>query len=281
VSRDVPLSLDSIDEFLLDREPELIWELFHENSKTSSHERHPYYLGHPPDAAVVAMMSRLRTVKTYRDRPRVDLPPARTPIATALESRMRARRSARRFSGGELSLEALATVLRCAYGPSDENLDTNYPRPFRVIPSGGALYPLEVYVVATRVSGLPAGLYHYGCETGELAHLTSDRVDDRFAACMVQRNLFCEAAAAILISAIFFRSTFKYGDRGYRFVLIEAGHVGQNVLLAAGDLGLAAVPVGGYLDRLLDAELELDGIQESVVYALLLGTPPDGAESQP
>ena len=273
------VSLDAVDEFLLEREPELVWELFHENSKTSAHDRHPYYLGHPSDAAVVAMMSRLRTVKTYRDRARVELPPAGTPVARAVEGRMRARRSARRFGTGELRLEALATVLRCAYG-SDDDRDTSYPRPFRVIPSGGALYPLEVYVVATRVAGLPPGLYHYCCETDELAHLTSGEGDD-FAACMVQRDLFHEAAAAILISAIFFRSTFKYGDRGYRFVLIEAGHLGQNVLLAAGELGLAAVPVGGFLDRQLDAQLDLDGIQESVVYALLLGDPADGAAAPP
>jgi SagB-type dehydrogenase family enzyme len=272
------VSLDAIDEFLMDRQPELIWELFHENSKTSTHERHPYYLAHPADAAVVAMMRRLRTVKTYRDGRRVDLPAADTPAAQALEERMRARRSARAFDGSELSIEALATVLRCAYGISDDNRDMGYPRPFRVVPSGGALYPLELYVLASRVTGLKPALYHYDCETDELAEVSSGGDIDCFAECMVQPKLLREAAAAIFISAVFLRSTFKYGDRGYRFVLIEAGHLGQNVLHTAGVLGLDAVPIGGYLDRRVDAQLELDGIGESVVYALLLGGRRDDTE---
>jgi SagB-type dehydrogenase family enzyme len=273
--------LHAIDEFLFDREPELAWEFFHENSKTSAYERHPYYLGHPSDAAVVAMMARLRTVKVYRDRRCVELPAAATDAAWTVEEQMRARRSARGFAGRAISIEELGTLLRCAYGVSEDNHDTIYPRPFRMVPSGGALYPLELYVVALRVHDLGAGLYHYNPETAELAELSSGDEVDRFAECMVQPDLFREAAAAILVSAVFFRSTFKYGDRGYRFVLLEAGHLGQNVMLAAGALGLDGVPVGGFLDRVVDAQLDLDGIQESVVYMLLVGGARNGAEGPP
>jgi SagB-type dehydrogenase family enzyme len=263
--------LSAFDEFLFDREPELVWELYHENSKTSAHERHPYYLGHPSDAAVVAMMARLRTVKSYQDRRRVELRPAATDAARAIERQMRDRSSARTFGGGSIDIGELGTLLRCGYGISDANQDAIYPRPFRMVPSGGALYPLELYVVALRVSDLESGLYHFNPETEELADLSSGQEDDRFAACMIQPDLFRDAAVAILISAVFFRSTFKYGDRGYRFVLLEAGHLGQNVMLAARALGLDGVPIGGFLDRLVDAQLDLDGIQESVVYVLLVG----------
>jgi SagB-type dehydrogenase family enzyme len=273
--------IGAIDEFLFDREPELAWELFHENSKTSTHERHPYYLGHPSDAAVVAMMARLRTVKTYRDKRRIELPVATTEVARAVEELMRARRSARAFGGGAITIAELSTLLRCAYGVSEDNDDTAYPRPFRMVPSGGALYPLELYVVALRVGELVPGLYHYDPETGDLADLSSGGEVDRFAACMIQPELFRDAAAAILVSAVFFRSTFKYGDRGYRFVLLEAGHLGQNVMLAARALGLDGVPLGGFLDRLVDAQLDLDGTQESVVYALLVGGARNGAEETP
>jgi SagB-type dehydrogenase family enzyme len=265
------LGLSAIDEFLFDREPELVWELYHENSKTSAHERHPYYLGHPSDAAVVAMMSRLRTVKAYRDRRRVELQPAATDAAHAVEDQMRNRRSARAFGGGTIGMAELSTLLRCAYGISDTGQQAIYPRPFRMVPSGGALYPLELYVVALRVCNLDPGLYHFNPETEELADLTSGAEVDRFAECMIQPDLFREAAVAILVSAVFFRSTFKYGDRGYRFVLLEAGHLAQNVMLAAGALGLDGLPVGGFLDRIVDAHLDLDGIQESVVYVLLVG----------
>ena len=76
----------------------------------------------------------------------------------------------------------------------------------------------------------------------------------------------------MFVTAVFFRSTFKYGDRGYRFVLLEAGHLAQNACLAAAALGLAAAPIGGYFDRDVDRQLRLDGLSESSVYALLLGT---------
>jgi SagB-type dehydrogenase family enzyme len=73
------------------------------------------------------------------------------------------------------------------------------------------------------------------------------------------------------MTAMFWRSRFKYGLRGYRFALIEAGHVMQNAVLAAAALGIAARPLGGYYDRLLDALVGADSLDEASVYALLLG----------
>ena len=78
---------------------------------------------------------------------------------------------------------------------------------------------------------------------------------------------------ALALSAVFWRSRFKYGLRGYRFVLLEAGHAVQNLLLCAAGLGIAALPVGGYYDRRLEALLDLDGVDEAVVYLVCLGRP--------
>jgi SagB-type dehydrogenase family enzyme len=75
----------------------------------------------------------------------------------------------------------------------------------------------------------------------------------------------------IFITAVFERSVFKYGDRGYRFVLLEAGHVGQNLSLVANGLGLGAVSVGGYFDRKIDGLLGIDGLNHSTVYIISLG----------
>jgi SagB-type dehydrogenase family enzyme len=88
---------------------------------------------------------------------------------------------------------------------------------------------------------------------------------------MVQQDLVESAAAVIFITAIFARSTFKYGDRGYRFILLEAGHLAQNANLAAQGMGLATTNIGGYADRLVDRYLDLDGLNESTVYVLLIG----------
>jgi SagB-type dehydrogenase family enzyme len=81
-------------------------------------------------------------------------------------------------------------------------------------------------------------------------------------------------AALVLVAAIFGRTRFKYGLRGYRFALLEAGHVAQNVLLAATALGLAAVPLGAFYDRRTDTFLALDGVNESTLYAIAVGREP-------
>jgi len=267
------VAIDRVDEVLLDSGPDMIWELFHENSKTSLYERHPYFSHHPSDDAVVAMMRRLRFVKPYADSPKVSLPDAIPATSRSLYEVMLGRTTARRLEPGPVRLDQVATVLRCSYGVTRDNADNAYPRPFRVIPSGGALYPLELYVAARRVEGLIPGLYHYDPEEHELDVLHLGDHLDQLGGDLVQQDLARDAAAAVLVSAVFFRSTFKYGDRGYRFALIEAGHLAQNALLVASEMGITSAPIGGYLDRGIDRSLGLDGIEESVVYALLFGGP--------
>ncbi|HEY5783806.1 MAG TPA: SagB/ThcOx family dehydrogenase [Microlunatus sp.] len=255
-----------VDAFLLAEGDDVVWELFHENSKTSRAEPHIYFGHHPSDATVVAMMRGLRDVKPYTDRAKIELP-AEGSVPADLDEVLLSRTSARAFAGGPVPVGELGGVLRRMQSVTRDNAGTDFPRPFRSAPSGGALYPLEVYVWARTVEGLRPGLYHYDPSAHELDDL--GEVD--LAGAFVQQDLVATAAAAILIGAVFFRSVFKYGERGYRFVLIEAGHVAQNALLACAGRGLAAVPIGGYFDREVDRALGLDGLHESVVYALLLG----------
>lgn len=265
---------EAVEAHLLDRGPEMAWELFHENSKTSRHERHPFFPHHPSDATVVGVMRRLRTVKAYDDRPVVALPLDVPAAPQPLDEAMLARETARAFGPEPIELAALSKLLFCCYGVTRDNEGTDYPRPFRPVPSGGALYPLEVYVMAGRVTGLPPGLYHYDPEGHELHELrTGEEQVEHLIGLTVQQDLARQAAATLLVSAVFFRSVFKYGDRGYRFVLLEAGHLGQNAVLLSQGLGLAAAPVGGYMDRDVDRLLRLDGIEESVVYMLHFGRP--------
>ena len=81
-------------------------------------------------------------------------------------------------------------------------------------------------------------------------------------------------AVALVVTAMLWRSRFKYGQRGYRFALLEAGHLAQNVLLASEGLDLAAVPVGGFYDRRLAALLAIDGVNEVPLYVLPIGSKP-------
>ena len=88
----------------------------------------------------------------------------------------------------------------------------------------------------------------------------------------MQPDVIESAAAVILITAVFQRTTFKYGERGYRFALIEAGHVAQNIDLIAGALRLPAANLGGFFDREVEALLDVDGVEQSLVYAVAVGS---------
>jgi SagB-type dehydrogenase family enzyme len=133
-------------------------------------------------------------------------------------------------------------------------------------------------VYATRVRDLASGLYHFNPETWNLDVLRGADESAHLAACTFQPDLVQSAAAVLMVSAIFLRSTFKYGDRGYRFALLETGHLAQNAILTAGEMGLAAAPVGGYVDRDVDDFIGCNGLDESVLYLLLVGQSPSVAD---
>jgi SagB-type dehydrogenase family enzyme len=269
------MTLEAIERLLIDADRSALWELFHENSKTSFFEPHLLYKLWPSDETVVATMQQLHRVKPYGDFPKIALPAGKAlpVVRRRFDDVIRRRQGARAFSGGSMRVHELAKILWMSYGVNRANAKTHFPRPFRMIPSGGALYPLELYVHASRVDGLDPGLYHYDPEAHNVDVLRQRDDSAEIAGLLIQPDLARAAAAVVFISAIFERSTFKYGDRGYRFVLLEAGHLAQNVNLVAQGLGLASVNIGGYNDRAVDRYLLCDGVNESVVYIALLGRP--------
>lgn len=271
------MTLEAIDELLVNQQRDFVWELFHENSKLSRYERHPSYALRPSDATIVLMMNRLRIVKPYTDYPKIALPQEFPASRQSFDDVLRNRVTARQFNGGMIGLEELAKVLYMSYGITRDNAGTHFPRPFRGIPSGGALYPLELYVYASQVQGLPPGLYHYDMEDQSLDVLRRSDDLNQIAEFMIQGDLARSSAAILFISAVFFRSIFKYGDRGYRFIMLEAGHLAQNANLAAQEMGLATANIGGYSDRDVDRYLDFDGLNESTVYMLLIGQPAAGS----
>jgi SagB-type dehydrogenase family enzyme len=241
-------------------------ELYHEASKLSpatvagSGAAIGLLDAHPELQATVERAVRRRSSARY-----VGLPSPGLPIVQ-LEDALRGRASDRSFGSGLVELEAAASLAWAAYGAARSSA----LGPRRTVPSGGALYPLELYLLARHVDGLDAGVYHYdpprhglcrlaGLSTEELERLTPFP------------ELLVPAALVLLVTAVFWRTRFKYGLRGYRFSLLEAGHVGQNALLAAWSLGLAAVPVGGVYDGRVEALLGVDGVDESLVYVLSVG----------
>jgi SagB-type dehydrogenase family enzyme len=243
---------------------EACWEVFHENSKTERHDR-------PPSSeAVRKRMAEIAPSLPFDGYPVFHLPPPTLP-ETPLGDAIRARATGRDMVTCELSLEQLSAMLFCAYGETRDNEGTPFPRPFRTVPSGGALFPLDIFVHSARVAGLPPGVFYFDPTVHGLKLIRKGDHTHRMSEMFVQPELPLDSAVQLFITAFFERTTFKYRDRGYRFALLEAGHVAQNFNLAATALGLAVTCVGGFFDRALDSFLGLDGVTRSTVYVQAAG----------
>lgn len=169
----------------------------------------------------------------------IDLPPPAVRGMLSLDEALRERRSVRRFRDAALALQEVSHLLWAAQGITD-------PTGLRTAPSAGALYPLELYLLAGRIADLPAGTYHYQPH----AHvLTREGLGDRRAliAAAADQPWIAAAAACLVITAIYERATRVYGQQaGERLVHIEAGHVAQNVYLEIETLGLGTTTVGEF-----------------------------------
>lgn len=233
-------------------------ELLHENTKISASAR-----GFVITAETMKVMS--AGFKTYEQSDWISLakPSGRLdmPVGQAIQSR----RSERRFSGAALSLADLGALIFAGYG-----LDSPGAA-HRAAPSAGGLFPLELYPVLLNVAGVGRGLCHYDVRRHGLERLTTGRDLDLLRRAVFVDDLIETASTVIVITAVFGRTKIKYGERGYRFALLEAGHVAQNIILAATALGLGSCPIGGFVDDHLNDLLDLDGLDEAVLYLVVVG----------
>jgi len=173
------------------------------------------------------------------------------------------RRSVREYSESSLSLSEISQLLWAAQGITHQNGS-------RTTPSAGALFPLEVYVVAGRVDDLPSGVYRYEPHGRELVLVMSgDKREDLYLA-TIEQECVRVGAAAIIIAAVNERTTQKYGERGIRYICMEAGHAAQNVYLQASSLDLGTVVVGAFQDERVKKVLQMPA-KESPLYIMPVG----------
>lgn len=179
------------------------------------------------------------------------------------------RKSTRKFGEYALTKNDLAALLKYACGNTDI---LTGDRRRRAYPSAGARYPIEVYPIVFRGNTeVPAGVYHYSVRRHGLEALWAhefalEEIKDFF----IQPELAI-APVLIIMTAVFWRNQNKYQERGYRQILIESGHVGQNIYLVSQPLGLKCVALSGVVDRKIEELLDIDGVTESVVYAIAIG----------
>jgi len=174
---------------------------------------------------------------------RIPLPTPRFDSDTSVEEALVQRRSRRSFAPLPLSLEEVAQILWAACGVTDQS------RGFRTAPSAGALYPLEVYLVVGSVESLSPGVYRYLPEAHALVKVfEGDKRRELFEVGLFQRSIL-EAPAVLVFTAVYERTTRKYGERGIRYVHMEVGHAAQNVYLQAETLRLGTVVIGAFQDE--------------------------------
>jgi SagB-type dehydrogenase family enzyme len=213
--------------------------------------------------------------KTIRGAAAFRLPPHEMTHDTFFDT-LHARRTHREFARGKLSLANVSQLLQTTWGVQGY-LQTNVfgLLPHKTSPSGGARHPGEVYLMALKVDGLKSGMYHYQSRDHRLARLPA-KVSPRLASayCADQRY-FSGAAALFIMTAVFARTMWKYGRaRAYRVVLLETGHLCQTFCLTATRLGLAPFSTAALRDSMIENDLGLDGIAESVLYVAGVGLLP-------
>ncbi len=196
------------------------------------------------------------------------LPMPRIKGNISLEEALSMRRSIRDYKPEPLTIEQLSQLLWAAQGINEVVYG------FRTAPSAGATYPLEVYVVVGEngVKGLPAGIYHYNVHRHSLTVVKLGDFRDELARAALNQPWIRNAAIDIVITAVYERTTKRYGERGIRYVHMEVGHVGQNIYLQAAALGLGTVAVGAFYD---DEVRKIIGAPENEhpLYIMPVGVP--------
>lgn len=197
---------------------------------------------------------------------RIFLPPP-SYTGMPLEEAIRKRRSVRNYSKKPVTIKELSQLLFSAQGITG----SYYGRPLRTSPSAGALYPIEIYVVAGNVEGLSPGIYHYNVREHSLESLKKGDFRKMLRKAALDQEMVEDAPLTFILTAIWERITYKYGDRGYRYAYMEAGHISQNIYLQAVSLGLGSVSIGAFFDDDVNKLLEIDGKRESALYLHSVG----------
>jgi SagB-type dehydrogenase family enzyme len=234
--------------------------LYHLNSEpwlnTGAYESSPYKVEYKEVAAAKEQIA----LPAIKESPLLEL--------------MKARSSCRLYKSQVMPLDTLATLLGGAYGIATMGtLQDGSCALFRTVPSAGGLFPLEIYAVTQRVAGIADGIHHYAVRHHSLELMRSGSLATERHSSLLADPFVRDANVIVFIAAEFARTQKKYGPRGYRYVLIEAGHLAQNLCLLAAEQGLGSLCMGGFMDSKVNRFLGLDGVHEAVVYGVGMGYP--------
>jgi SagB-type dehydrogenase family enzyme len=205
--------------------------------------------------------------KEYPGARRIELPEFGDIKALSVPEALKARKSIRLFSGEPISPEMLSFLLWASGGIQRVERGGTY----RTAPSAGALYPVETYLVIQAVVDVEPGIYHYAVKQHALEQLRPGQFGHETAQAALGQKMCINAAAVFIWTAVFYRSKWKYEDRAYRYIYLDAGHIAENLALAAASIGLGTCQIGALFDNEVNDIVGVDGRDESVVYMSVVG----------
>lgn len=202
--------------------------------------------------------------KEYPGATRLALPPVTAPPELTVAAAIEQRRSLRDYADRHLTIGELSWLLASASGITS-------PGGLRAAPSAGAQYPIETYVAVTRVEDVEPGIYHYAPADHDLALVRSGSFGGDLILAGLGQEFLGQAPVVVILTSIFQRLRWRYQERAYRYALIEAGHIGQNVYLAAEATGLGTCAVAAFFDDAVNGMLQIDGVEEAALMLLPVG----------
>lgn len=209
------------------------------------------------------------TYKKYPEAKTVQLPKEYTAQTLPIMEFLKKRRSIRTYSTQPATLDELSFLLWASTGVQR----VEHGMEFRTAPSAGALYPVETYLCVNNVEGLTQGIYHYNIKDHTLELVKTGFFGQKLAAAALGQLMVAEAAVVFVWTGVFERSKWKYRQRAYRYVYLDAGIVGENLALAAVGIGFGSCQVGAFFDDEVNAILDVDGTTESALYMSVAGHP--------
>lgn len=213
--------------------------------------------------------SKPEAYKHYPDAPKYKLDAVQKKGGMPLWETISLRRSMRNFKDSSMTKNVLSQLLWATQGITHESGGFE----FRAAPSAGALYPVETYLIIHNTEEIEPGIYHYGVRNHELEQLKKGDFRESAAGAALDQDMAFSSSVVFIWTAVFQRSKWKYDQRAYRYVYLDAGHIAQNLALAAVSLNLGTCQIGALYDEEVNTLLGIDGEEESVLYITVVGQP--------
>jgi SagB-type dehydrogenase family enzyme len=205
--------------------------------------------------------------KSYPSSKTIQLPSPFREATISFTEVVKKRKSIRSFSPKPLNKVDLAFLLWASTGIQRIEHDCE----FRTAPSAGALYPIETYIAANNVEEIKKGIYHYNIKKHFLEEIRLGDFGNNLSHATLNQKMCSTSSVVFIWTAIFGRSKWKYQQRAYRYIYLDAGHIGQNLALAAESISYGSCHIGAFFDDEINSIVGIDGLEESAICLSVVG----------